>query len=80
MTSVILAKNVSDDSDNSGREWRRSSWSYGTGNCLEIASLGQRVVVRDSKNPQGALLRITPAQWNAFVAGVRSGGPQISGR
>lgn len=69
----MLGYDVSDEADDSRREWRRSSWSYGTGNCLEIVALGQRVVVRDSKDPQGALLRINPAQWNDFVAGVRSG-------
>lgn len=69
----MLGYDVSDEAGDSRREWRRSSWSYGTGNCLEIAALGQRVFVRDSKNPQGALLRINPAQWNVFVAGVRSG-------
>ncbi len=71
---MVLGYDVSDKADDSRRQWRRSSWSYGTGNCLEIVSLGQRVLVRDSKNPQGASLRITPAQWNVFVAGVRSDG------
>lgn len=70
----MLGYDVSDEPDDSRRGWRRSARSYGTGNCLEVAALGQRVVVRDSKNPTGAVLRITPTQWNDFVAGVRSGG------
>lgn len=69
----MLGYDISDVADDSHRGWRRSARSYGTGNCLEVAALGQRVVVRDSKNPTGAVLRITSAQWNAFVAGVRSG-------
>lgn len=69
----MLGYDVSDEADDSRRQWRRSARSYGTGNCLEIAALGQRVVVRDSKNPKGAMIRITSAQWNVFVAGVRSG-------
>jgi Domain of unknown function (DUF397) len=60
------------DGDESGREWRRSRRSYGGGACVEAAS-GARIYVRDSKNPQGAVLRFTPVQWNAFVAGLRSG-------
>jgi uncharacterized protein DUF397 len=72
--NVILAKNVSDDSDNSGREWRRSSRSYGGGNCIEAAPhQGALIDIRDSKNPDGAVLRFASAEWNAFVAGVRSG-------
>lgn len=74
MNIVVCANNVSDDDDNSGREWRRSSRSYGGGNCVEAASLhGVHIDVRDSKNPQGAVLQFTSAQWTAFVASVRGG-------
>jgi hypothetical protein len=31
------------------------------------------VAVRDSKNPHGPRLTFTPAQWRAFLAGVRRG-------
>ncbi len=75
MGSVVCAGDVSDDGDNSGREWRRSSRSYGGGNCVEAAPHhGALIDVRDSKNPQGGVLQFTSAQWNDFVAGVRSGG------
>ena len=71
---VVCGENVSYDGDNSGREWRRSSRSYGGGNCVEAAvRCGERIDVRDSKNPQGALLQFTTAQWSAFLTGVRSG-------
>jgi hypothetical protein len=29
--------------------------------------------VRDSLHPQGAMLRFTPAEWNAFIDGIRAG-------
>jgi Domain of unknown function (DUF397) len=74
VSTVVCAEYVSDDGGSSGREWRRSSRSYGGGNCVEAAARhGALLDVRDSKNPQGAVLRFTPAQWNAFVAGVRNG-------
>lgn len=72
MTSVTRADDVIDGDDDSSRIWRRSRRSYGSGACLEAAP-GARIHVRDSKNPEGAVLRFTPVQWNAFVAGVRSG-------
>ncbi len=31
------------------------------------------VAVRDSKDRQGPVLTFTPAEWRAFVVGVRSG-------
>jgi hypothetical protein len=74
VSNVMYAEDVSDGSVESGAAWRRSSRSYGNGACLEAAVwCGTRVDVRDSKNPQATVLRFTAAQWNAFVAGVRSG-------
>jgi len=54
--------------------WRKSSYSGGAGNCVEIAgNLPGTVGVRDSKNPAGPVLVFTPRTWQAFVAGVKSG-------
>jgi Domain of unknown function (DUF397) len=72
---VVRGHDVSDDADGSVPTWRRSSRSYGSGNCLEVAAHGARVDVRDSKDPYGAGLRLTPAEWRAFVANVRGGQP-----
>jgi hypothetical protein len=32
-----------------------------------------QVGVRDSKNPGAAILRFTPAEWQAFLGGARRG-------
>ena len=65
---------VCDDAESSGSKWRKSSRSYGSGECIEVASSSSKcIVVRDSKNVQGAVLLFSSAQWNAFVARVRSG-------
>jgi hypothetical protein len=29
--------------------------------------------MRDSVHPYGAMLRFTPAEWNAFIDGIRAG-------
>ena len=44
------------------------------GGCVGVASLpdGGRAV-RDTKASDGPVLRFTPAEWRAFVAGVRNG-------
>jgi hypothetical protein len=61
--------------DLSHAEWRKSTRSGGTGgNCVEVArNLPGIVAIRDSKNPDGSVLTLTPAQWRSFAADVKLG-------
>ena len=56
------------------RKWRKSTYSTAEGNCIEVASnpVGT-VAVRDSKNPSGPVLALSPEDWQTFVASVRAG-------
>jgi hypothetical protein len=55
-------------------EWVKSSLSFANGNCVEVADLsGGEVGVRNSRNRDGAVLRFTPDEWQAFVGGVHKG-------
>jgi Domain of unknown function (DUF397) len=54
-------------------QWRRSTFSD-SGTCVEVAPLADGgASVRDSKDPDGPLLRFTPAEWAAFDRGVKAG-------
>jgi hypothetical protein len=60
------------DTDLSGALWRKSARSNNGGNCVEVArNLPGAVAVRDSKDPDGPALIFTPADWEAFTAGVK---------
>ena len=55
-------------------QFKTSSFSGGdAGTCVEVALTAGAVGVRDSKNPSGAVLSFTSAEWHAFVAGVKQG-------
>ncbi|MFI6038770.1 DUF397 domain-containing protein [Streptomyces sp. NPDC051315] len=48
--------------------WRKSTYSGGEGGeCLEVAACPATIHVRDSKNPAGPHLRLSPAAWAHFL-------------
>ena len=60
--------------DLTSADWRKSSYSSNTGNCVEVArNLPGVVAVRDSKDPDGPALVFTADEWRAFVSGARAG-------
>ena len=57
--------------DLTSAQWRKSSYSSGNGQCVEVAPVAGAVAVRDSKNPAGPELIFTRRAWVAFVEGVK---------
>ncbi len=51
--------------------WRKSSYSGGEGNCIEVKDNGSQVLVRDTKDRTGAMLRFTPTAWRRFAEQVK---------
>ncbi|MPZ65405.1 MAG: DUF397 domain-containing protein [Pseudonocardiaceae bacterium] len=51
-----------------GIVWHTSSYSNGEAACVEVAPAPDRVLVRDSKDPDGPGLTVTPDAWRAFLA------------
>ena len=52
--------------------WRKSTYCSG-GDCVEIGAAGAGAVVRDSKDPGGAVLAFGAASWERFTARLRQG-------
>jgi hypothetical protein len=52
--------------------WRKSSYSTSNGgNCVEVAGQARRVLVRDTKDRTGPMLRFTPDAWRRFASEVK---------
>ncbi|MFF9062602.1 DUF397 domain-containing protein [Streptomyces sp. NPDC014882] len=60
--------------------WRKSTYSGGEGGeCLEAAVCPAVVHVRDSKDPGGPALSLSPAAWARFLPYGSSGSPSSTG-
>jgi hypothetical protein len=68
-----------------GDSWHTPSHSADGSNCVEVtvtydtsgtahkAGSEKLYLMRDSKNPDGPVLAFTPAEWEAFILGVKDG-------
>jgi hypothetical protein len=53
--------------------WRKSSYSGGANDCVEVAELGGHTAVRDSKDIGRRPLLFSKAAMRALVSGIASG-------
>jgi hypothetical protein len=53
--------------------WRKSTYSVTAANCVELATVGATVLLRDSKHPEAGHLTFTRSELAALVAAARSG-------
>ena len=53
-------------------DWLVSTFCAG-GNCVQVAAIGDAIAIRDSKNPDGPVLRYSPEEWRDFLAGAKNG-------
>lgn len=55
--------------------WRKSRASADQGACVEIKVQGSCVLVRDSRNKNGAVLKIACGPWLELMRRIRKGEP-----
>jgi hypothetical protein len=56
-------------------DWRKSTYSNGQGNCVEVASAPGHVAVRDTTDRDGETLTFSGGAWRTFLQAA----PQIKG-
>ncbi|UGQ14781.1 DUF397 domain-containing protein [Yinghuangia sp. ASG 101] len=52
--------------------WRKSSYSGGEGQCVEVAVIRGAVATRDSKNPDRPAVVFTPESWSNLELTLRN--------
>jgi hypothetical protein len=57
----------------SNQDWIKSSYSGSQANCIEVKdSKVDRILVRDTKDRSGPMLRFTPDAWRRFAKELKS--------
>ncbi|HEV8559396.1 MAG TPA: DUF397 domain-containing protein [Actinophytocola sp.] len=54
-------------------QWRISSYSSAGENCVEVAPVPDRVLVRDTKQREGSVIEFNRPVWTRFVSEVGHG-------
>lgn len=62
---------ATNDQDLSRAAWRTSSYSGNGNNCVEAASIGNHVAVRDTLNRAGFVGFFEAAAWRQFTEGLK---------
>lgn len=74
---TTVPRNTHHDVELAAVGWRKSSYSGGANDCVEVADLTSTayagVAIRDSKAPRGAVLVVGSGSFIAFVQGICCG-------
>src|SRR5690349_244459 len=70
---VMAGKVTLSEAERQSLAWLKAQRSTASGQCVEIASTAGKVVIRDSKDPDGPILVYTPHEFGAFLEGARNG-------
>jgi Domain of unknown function (DUF397) len=58
--------------DRKNGDWRKASYSNGSGDCVEVGQAPAVVLVRDTKQDgTGPVLRFAPGAWRRFADQVQ---------
>ncbi|HZE39309.1 MAG TPA: DUF397 domain-containing protein [Stackebrandtia sp.] len=74
MNDTVREHPLKGEFDTATAQWQRTSNLDGTPGRLEIGFADNDLVaLRYADEPDGTILIYTPAEWDAFVAGVKDG-------
>lgn len=64
---------ISNSLEFGGLQWRTARRSVGNGACVEVAPTAGTILVRDSKDQDGAIMQYPGTIWRTFIGATKSG-------
>ena len=64
---------MTDPVDRESTTWIKAAASMDSGNCVQMRRNADMVEIRDSKDPNGPILRFTGAEFAAWLDGATRG-------
>jgi hypothetical protein len=59
--------------ETNGLQWRKARRSVNNGACVEVAPASGQMLVRDSTNLNGPVMRYSGQSWRMFILGTKTG-------
>jgi Domain of unknown function (DUF397) len=53
--------------------WQKARRSVNNGACVEIAPVSRQILVRDSMDRNGPMMRYSQRSWRIFVGDIKTG-------
>ena len=63
---------LADEAQFRNLQWRKATHSTGNGACVEVASVGGLLAVRDSQDRTGPVVLCTQPTWQALLSELRA--------
>lgn len=54
-------------------QWRKARHSVNNGACVEVAPVSRQILVRDSTDRDGPVMRYSGRSWCIFVGDIKTG-------
>jgi hypothetical protein len=56
-----------------GLQWRKTRRSANNGACVELAPVSGQILIRDSKDPNGPVIKYSGGSWRLFITAAKTG-------
>jgi len=56
-----------------GLAWRKARRSANNGACVELAAANGQILIRDSQDQNGPVMKYSECSWDLFIANAKMG-------